>query len=329
LLIGFTQTPFLPNFEPNGVERSSRVKLETKCAGIRFARTSVVLHLDDVGPPAPRLQKQRRAVLTQVAVSATLHVASVLAIVTLVPPTLVPPAQGSANQPIAQQQSLDIRHIVFLAPDPRQIGTGGGGGGNRQPGPVRRAQGVGSDTITLRVKEPAPATASFTEVSPLAQVVLDAKPLASGTFDQIGLPTGGVSYGTSTGPGSGGGVGTGIGTGIGSGRGPGIGPGSGGGIGGGIYRPGGAVTTPRVIAEVKPTYTNEALLHKIQGTVVLELVVTREGRPSQIRVVRSLDPGGLDEQAVTAAAQWRFEPGHLAGTPVNVLVTIMLDFWIR
>jgi TonB family protein len=62
---------------------------------------------------------------------------------------------------------------------------------------------------------------------------------------------------------------------------------------------------------------------------MLELVVTRDGRPSQIRVVRSLDPRGLDEQAITAASQWRFEPGRLAGTPVDVLVTIMLDFWIR
>jgi TonB family protein len=158
--------------------------------------------------------------------------------------------------------------------------------------------------------------------------VLDAKPLASGTFDQVGLPVGGVAYGTSTGSGSGGGVGTGAGKGIGSGRGPGIGPGSGGGAGGGAYRPGGAVTTPRVILEVKPTYTNDALLHKVQGTVVLEVVVTYKGHPSQIRVVHSLDPE-LDEQAVKAAAEWRFEPGRLAGTPVDVLVTIQLDFWIR
>ena len=89
------------------------------------------------------------------------------------------------------------------------------------------------------------------------------------------------------------------------------------------------MTAPRVITEVKPLYTNEALLHRIQGTVVLELVVARDGHPTQIRVVRSLDPEGLDEQAVAAAAQWRFEPGRLAGVPVDVLVTVMLDFWIR
>jgi protein TonB len=74
---------------------------------------------------------------------------------------------------------------------------------------------------------------------------------------------------------------------------------------------------------------NDALSQKIQGTVVLELVVRSDGRPSDIRIVRSLDPGGLDEQAIIAASQWRFEPGRLAGKPVDVLVTVMLDFWIR
>ena len=104
-----------------------------------------------------------------------------------------------------------------------------------------------------------------------------------------------------------------------AGRGPGVGIGSGGGTGGDVYHPGGSVTAPRVISEVKPTYTNEALTQKIQGSVVLELVVQANGLTSDIRVVRSLDPGGLDQQAIIAASQWRFEPGRLAGRPVNVL----------
>ena len=163
----------------------------------------------------------------------------------------------------------------------------------------------------------------------MPSIVLDATPLASGLFDQIGLPTGGVMSGASTGPGSGGGVGTGTGTGIGSGRGPGLGPGSGGGTGGGVYRPGGAVTGPRLITEVKPKYRSEALENGVQGTVVLEVIVDANGCASHIRVVRSLDRGGLDEEAVAAVAQWRFEPGRLAGVPVDVLVTIMVDFSIR
>jgi protein TonB len=67
----------------------------------------------------------------------------------------------------------------------------------------------------------------------------------------------------------------------------------------------------------------------IRGTVVLEVVVAADGCPSHIRVVKSLDRGGLDDEAVAAVAQWRFEPGRLAGAPVDVLVTIMVDFSIR
>jgi TonB family protein len=183
--------------------------------------------------------------------------------------------------------------------------------------------------VTLRIAQPLLLTPSDAGVPPpLAGVVLDARPLASGAQDILGLPDGGVSFGTSTGPGSGGGVGDGAGTGIGSGIGPGVGAGSGGGTGGGVYRPGGSVTPPRIVTQVKPKYTDEALARKIQGTVILEMIVTRDGQPAQIAVWRSLDPG-LDDAAVRAASAWRFEPGRLAGIPVDVLVTLMLDFRIQ
>jgi TonB family protein len=282
------------------------------------------------------MPRRRFGVFARLPASAALHL-TVFMLAASVKFTPVPGIDPRHLGSVASQETLDVRHIVFLAPDPRRIGGGGGGGGNQQPGPVRRAQGVGSDEITLRMRKSLPATAPLPgdsrapleEIPSLPSIVLDAMPLASGTFDQIGLPIGGVPSGISTGPGSGGGVGTGRGTGIGSGSGPGLGSGSGGGIGGGVYRAGGVATPPRVITEVRASYTNDALLHRIQGTVELEVIVTSEGRPSHIRVVRSLDPEGLDDQAVAAVAQWRFEPGRVAGKPVNVLVTIMLDFTIR
>jgi protein TonB len=80
---------------------------------------------------------------------------------------------------------------------------------------------------------------------------------------------------------------------------------------------------------VSPKYTDDALMRKIQGTVELELVVTKDGLPSQMRVRRSLDPGGLDERAIAAVSGWRFEPGRLAGKPVDVVVTVFLDFRIQ
>jgi len=291
-----------------------------------------VLHLDELAPPTPRLPRRRRGALTQLAVSAAVH-ATLVVIAVVITTTLAGPTAARRTE----QQEPAIQHLVFLASELPQTGRGGGGGGNRQPGRIRAAQGVGSDAITLRVRKPPPTDIPVTpasspaveEVPPLPSALLEARPLASGLFDEIGLPAVAMSSELSTGPGAGGGAGTGTGTGLGSGRGSGLGAGAGGGTGGGLYRPGGAVSAPRLIEEVRPRYTGDALQSKIQGTVVLEAIVGRDGRASHIRVLRSLDRGGLDEEAVAAVTKWRFDPGRLAGEPVDVLVTIMVDFWLR
>jgi protein TonB len=295
--------------------------------GSKRVKAVDVLRIMNLGDAAPALPPRRWTTsATPLACSAVLHLIAASLVFACMPSPRMRSAASSSPSTMAGQ--VDTRHLVFVARDPRP-GGGGGGGGNRQLGPIRHAKGVGADRATLRIAPTVSTAGRGSNVTALPALLLDAQPLASGNGDQVGLPFGGVSYGTSTGPGSGGGVGDGAGTGIGSGRGPGIGPGSGGGIGGGVYRPGGSVTAPRVLVEVKPTYTTDAVLEKIQGTVVLELVVQANGLPSSIRIVRSLDPGGLDEQAIIAAGRWRFDPGRLAGKPVAVLVTVMLDFWIR
>lgn len=292
-----------------------------------------MLHFDGIGPRSPRLPRSRRAVLVPVALSIATHVGVITGIALLVERRAGPPRDlrsVSIETPDTRRPAETV-HLVFVARSriANLEAHGGGGGGNRQGGPIRRAQGIGSDAMTLRIAKPIEIASEAADKPSLPGVLLDARPLASGSFEQIGLPFGGEPGGPSTGSGSGGGVGTGSGTGIGSGTGPGMGPGSGGGVGGGIYRPGAGVSAPRVIREVKPSYTAAALAEKIQGTVILQLVVDRTGRPTRIQVVRSLDPAGLDEQAVVAVGQWRFEPGRLSGTPVDVLVTVALDFWIH
>jgi TonB family protein len=289
-----------------------------------------VLHLDGISPRSPRISQSRSAALTPIVTSIALHAFVISGAVALMARTMRVPKTSTVNT-LVESRGIEAMHLVYVARNAISpaVGHGGGGGGNRQPSPIRRAQGIGSDAMTLRIARPLETTSTPADILRLPGVLLEARPLASGAFDQIGLPTGGEQGGSSTGAGSGGGVGTGVGTGIGAGSGPGIGPGSGGGMGGGIYRPGGGVSPPRVIRQVKPSYTPGALLEKIQGTVVVELVVDRTGHPGRIHVVRSLDPEGLDQQAIVAVGQWRFEPGRLAGTPVDVLVTIALDFWIH
>ena len=103
-------------------------------------------------------------------------------------------------------------------------------------------------------------------------------------------------------------------------------PGRGGETEGAPYRPGdGGVKPPVVISEVRPSYTQEARQAQISGTVVLTCVVGIEGTVTDATVTRSLD-SGLDEQAIIAARQWRFQPGTKDGRPVPVQVTIELTF---
>jgi TonB family protein len=90
------------------------------------------------------------------------------------------------------------------------------------------------------------------------------------------------------------------------------------------------VTLPRVLREVKPQYTADAMRAKVQGTVWLECVVMQDGSVADIRIVRSLDSVfGLDQEAIKAARQWKFVPGLRNGEPVPVLITIELQFTLR
>jgi protein TonB len=87
---------------------------------------------------------------------------------------------------------------------------------------------------------------------------------------------------------------------------------------------------PRVVREVKPAYTADALRARLQGTVLVECIVSTAGEVTHVKVIRSLDPTlGLDQEAIKAARQWRFVPGTRLGEPVPVIVTIELTFSLR
>ena len=90
------------------------------------------------------------------------------------------------------------------------------------------------------------------------------------------------------------------------------------------------ITLPKPIHQVRPQYTKEAMAAGIEGPVLLTLVVQKDGTVGQVTIVRSLDKVyGLDESAITAARQWRFEPGQKDGKAVTVEVTLELTFTLR
>jgi TonB family protein len=92
-----------------------------------------------------------------------------------------------------------------------------------------------------------------------------------------------------------------------------------------VVRVGGGVSQPSVLFKVDPEYSEEARKAKLNGQVMLSIVVDAEGRAQAIRVVKALGMG-LDENAIIAVKQWRFNPGKKDGNPVNVRATIAVNF---
>lgn len=283
------------------------------------ARDRVLLQLER---PSPRLPRRSLSVPSRVAVAGLVHV--VIGVLLLALPSPSPPDPSSET---AEGREASPTRLVFVAPPDAPRGGGGGGGGNERPGPVRQARMPGRDLVTVPAARPRSPELTAPPSQADQQLALDARPLASGQTYIAGLPDAGTAQAASDirGSGTGSGFGEGQGSGIGSGDGPGVGAGTGGGTGGGTYRPGGAVSAPVLLTQVRPRYTEDAMHLRIQGAVTLELVVRRNGVPDAIRVVDSLDRG-LDEEAIAAVRQWRFQPGRLGDVPVDVLVSVVVNF---
>jgi protein TonB len=220
--------------------------------------------------------------------------------------------------------------IVWIAqPGP---GGGGGGGGNKSPDPPRKAELPGKEKITVPVEKKPELIEpkKVDEPPPLEAINIPAVNMAAAPVTAPGVIAPEAPVTESQGSGSGGGAGTGTGTGVGSGQGSGLGQGFGGGTGGGAYRLGAGITAPRVLREVRPQYTADAMRAKVQGSVWLECIVMPDGAVGDVRVTRSLDPiFGLDQEAIKAAKGWRFSPGLRLGEPVPVIITIELTFTLR
>lgn len=94
--------------------------------------------------------------------------------------------------------------------------------------------------------------------------------------------------------------------------------------------PGGDVTWPKLLQEVKPVYTPEAMQARVQGVVALEAIIVEDGTVEDVEVVGSLDTDyGLDDAAVEALKQWRFTPALKDGKPVTVLVPVEMSFTLK
>jgi protein TonB len=234
---------------------------------------------------------------------------------------------------VVQEVTKPHETVTLVAPDDipplppsRTVAGGGGGGGDKDKFQAPKG------------KLPKPA---MEQITPPAMVVrndhpkLTAEPtvvippqvhLASNNMPNLGDPMSHLPSGPpSNGVGSGSGIGSGNGGGVGSGEGPGFGPGRGGGTGGGVFHVGGGVSAPKAVFAPDPEYSEEARKAKYQGTCVLWLIVGPDGHPRDIKVARTLGLG-LDEKAIEAVKQWKFEPAMKDGKPVAVQINVEVSF---
>jgi TonB family protein len=87
----------------------------------------------------------------------------------------------------------------------------------------------------------------------------------------------------------------------------------------------GPTTDPQVIFKTEPEFSEEARKAKVQGTVVVEAFIGKDGRIHQAHIRHGLGLG-LDEKALEAVAKWLFRPATRRGKPVDVPAVIEINF---
>jgi TonB family protein len=198
-------------------------------------------------------------------------------------------------------------------------GQNGGGGGNHNPLPASNG-GVPRASLDAQIVPPTVVVPKELRRLMMEATVMMAPDVKFPISTQIGDPSSPFSKWLSDGPGGPRGIGDGCCGGIGRDSGPYVGEGPPG------IRPGrNGVTMPEAIFSPEPSFSDEARKAKFQGIVLLMIVVGKDGRPYNIRVLQSLGMG-LDEKAIEAVRNWRFRPASLNGQPVATEIGVQVDF---
>ena len=88
------------------------------------------------------------------------------------------------------------------------------------------------------------------------------------------------------------------------------------------------VRKPTKIHAPQPRYTEVARRARIQGRVIMEAIIDREGNVANVKILKGL-PMGLSEESIKAVKQWKFKPATLHGKPVDVYFTLTVTFQLQ
>jgi protein TonB len=253
---------------------------------------------------------------TNFAISAALHAAAIALLCTS--------GFWLATHKVVQTDKLSVAaNISPYLPPATTISGGGGGGGDRDK--VAAPKGDAPRFARKQITPPAIVVRNNAPKLTADATVIGPPNVTPSKLNNAGDPMSSLLGTPSNGTGTAGGIGSGTGAGVGIGTGAGVGPGYGGGVGGGVFRVGGGVSAPRAVYDPEPEYTDEARKAKMQGVVLLSVIIGPDGRARDVHVARSLGMG-LDEKAIEAVRKWKFDPARKDGQPVAVVVHIEVNF---
>ncbi len=92
-------------------------------------------------------------------------------------------------------------------------------------------------------------------------------------------------------------------------------------------RVGGNIAAPMKTRDVQPVYPPEAKSKRIEGIVIIEITIDREGKVRNGRILKSVPM--LDRAAMDAVRQWEFQPTLLNGAPKPVIMTVTIAFSLQ
>ena len=92
-------------------------------------------------------------------------------------------------------------------------------------------------------------------------------------------------------------------------------------------RVGGDIKEPKKIKDVKPVYPEAAKSAGVQGMVIIETQIAKDGSVNAAKVLRSVPE--LDRAAIDAVMQWKYTPTLLNGEPVKVIMTVTVTFSLQ
>jgi len=91
---------------------------------------------------------------------------------------------------------------------------------------------------------------------------------------------------------------------------------------------GGDVQAPVKTFAPQPQYTEIARKARIQGVVIVQAIIDKQGNVTNVKVLKGL-PMGLDNAAVDTIKTWKFEAATLNGKPVDVYYNLTVNFTLQ